>query len=776
MALSGSPDVTIREIDTTTGVAATPSGEGAIGGVFRWGPVDKITLVDSEPSLVSRFGKPATGFNTETWFTAASFLAHTNQLYVSRAANTLGVSSLVTANVTAGNTTIPVSNGGGVGANVSIGMKVYGDGIPSSAVVTASNTTAVTLSVAPSASVSNDNLVFFDASTPFTAIANVGAITNPLNSYIVKNDDVWDEDQFNDPNVPFIARYVGDQGNGLVIGICSNPDQYGSVINIQDTFDNGGNSSGLDANTNIVYNVGSSTARIVITPSASLGSNTADFKANLTGQVAANVAGNLSVGDRLEIGSAYLGVQNIKIKNISSVQNEKSGLANTGVSFVDLELENTITIKESYNDSVITRNWEYYDLVGGAPGTSQAARAKGNPVAGDELHIVVVDTLGKFSGVAGQVLQVLESVSRGTDATSDNGTNIFYRSAINEGSPYIYSTANLIDAPTGSLASLSPVTNPKPTKLTMVLGSDGANESNVSIGAIASAYDIFKSEEIDLAAIMQGKARGGVGGEQIANYIIDNIATIRRDALVTVSPDITDVVNVLTGDQDKRVVDYFSRVSSSSFYVSDSGYKYMYDRYNDRFVYVPLNGDTAGLIAKQSEVWKSPAGIQRGQIKNVVKLAFNPSKPQRDYLYRNNVNPVYSIPGQGTVLFGDKTGLGYKSDFQEIGIRRLFNYVEKAIANAHRSLLFEFNDEFTQRLAKNMTDDFLNNILALGGMDDFETVFDSRVNTPEIIQAKEFRGQIYIKARHSINWITLDFVAVRTGLEFSEVIGRVSNQ
>jgi phage tail sheath protein FI len=274
--------------------------------------------------------------------------------------------------------------------------------------------------------------------------------------------------------------------------------------------------------------------------------------------------------------------------------------------------------------------------------------------------------------------------------------------------------------------------------------------------------------------VLAGKARGGTNGEQLANYIVDNICEARKDCIAFISPDKSDVVNITTGDTEARVVEFRNSCRSTSYATLDSGYKYAYDKYNDIYRWVPLNGDVAGLCAatdQARDAWWSPAGFNRGAIKNVVKLAWNPKKAERDIIYKSGINPVVNFPGNGIILFGDKTLLAKPSAFDRINVRRLFIVLEKAIATAAKFTLFEFNDAFTRASFVNLVTPFLRDIQGRRGVYDFAVVCDETNNTGEVIDRNEFIGDIYIKPAKSINFIQLNFVAVRTGVEFSEVIG-----
>jgi hypothetical protein len=393
----------------------------------------------------------------------------------------------------------------------------------------------------------------------------------------------------------------------------------------------------------------------------------------------------------------------------------------------------------------------------------------------DEIHVVVVDEDGKFSGVPGTVLEAYKSLSRATDAKTTDGSTNYYKTVINDTSKYVWWANHRSTAPGNTALNIASV-NTSPLYLSFNQGQDGDGEGDVSLGTILAGYDLFASaEDVDISLLMVGKSRGGTNGEQIANYLVDNIAETRKDCIVLASPDKADVVNNSAQDEAQDTVDFRNSCRSSSYLVIDSGYKYQYDKYNDLFRWVPLNGDIAGLCVRTDSTrdpWFSPAGFNRGQIKNVVKLAYNPDKADRDLLYKNGVNPVATFPGQGTVLFGDKTALAKPSAFDRINVRRLFIVLEKAIATAAKFSLFEFNDEFTRAQFVALVEPFLRDVQGRRGIYDYRVVCDTSNNTGEVIDRNEFVGDIYVKPAKSINFIQLNFVAVRTGVAFDEVVGK----
>ena len=421
------------------------------------------------------------------------------------------------------------------------------------------------------------------------------------------------------------------------------------------------------------------------------------------------------------------------------------------------------------DDARIKRRWRYYDAVDGAPGTSTYASTRSG--SNDEIHVVVVDEDGGISGVPGSILETYSKVSKASDAKSPQGDVNYYPTVIQNKSNYIFwmdhqSTDNTGWGSTASGRSFGAGTSPITVSL-----SGGANGSTVTDGQLKTAYEKFQdADTVDVGLIIAGPS-GSVSH-------VDNLITIaenRKDAIVFASPQRADVVNIANSNTQKdNVIDFFSTVRSSSYVVFDSGYKYCYDRYNDVYRFVPLNGDIAGLAARTdiiADSWYSPAGFNRGIIRGAAKLAFNPTKAQRDELYPKRINPVATFPGQGTVLFGDKTGLASPSAFDRINVRRLFITLEKAIATASKFQLFEFNDEFTRANFRNIVEPFLREVQGRRGITDFLVVCDETNNTGEVIDRNEFIAEIFIKPARSINFITLQFVATRTGVSFEEVAG-----
>lgn len=609
-----------------------------------------------------------------------------------------------------------------------------------------------------------------DANSALNAIANT-ASANVANC-VVKNQTDYDGRASFESGALFVAKYPGALGNSLRVSVCDSVNAYNSNINLV----------GIESSNNITGNF-----RI------NIGSNTATFSFNSDNLSAAantfanTAAGLLSVGDALKIGNSSIGTQYLTISAISA-PSVTSNVASFTVAFLNkytLSTDYVANTTTNGNNTVVSvsRLWEHNGLVSGAPTTSQFVVDSGNSSAVDTLHVVVTDQDGLFTGVPGQILEVYQGLSRASDSKNADGSSNYYKNVINNRSPYIWWANDRTGAVSNTAVNVTTSSNAKPIRLDFAGGQDGYSESSATLGVLASAYDLYKSAEaVSIGLIITGKPVGGsttVNGQtvskfQLANYVIDNIASVRKDCIVFVSPDDA-IVTSNPGSEAQSIVNWRGAVTDTTYAVIDSGYKYMYDRYNDVYRYVPLNGDIAGLCARTdqtNDAWWSPAGLTRGQIKNVVKLRFNPNQAERDLIYTNAINPVVSFTGQGTFLYGDRTATSKPSAFDRINVRRLFIVLEKAISDVAKTTLFEFNDDFTRTQFRNIINPYLREVQGRRGITDFLVVCDATNNTPEVIDRNEFRGDIYIKPNRSINFIQLNFVAVRTGVEFSTVIGR----
>jgi len=414
-------------------------------------------------------------------------------------------------------------------------------------------------------------------------------------------------------------------------------------------------------------------------------------------------------------------------------------------------------------------SWAYAPFFDRAPGTSNWVATKFPAVAttaNDELHVVVVDEDGLITGTPNTVIERFANLSKATNVLGESGEKLYYRDVLFNNSRYIYAI-NTASSTWGVSANATHVFASNVSNgISLVAGADGVpTAGNLQIG-----YAQFASaDNVDISLVMAG------GGDAIVSANVIDLAGGRRDCIAFVSPALA---NVQAADPVTAIVNYRNNALanvSNSFAVMDSNWKYQYDKYNDVYRWVPCNGDVAGLCARTDQdrdPWFSPAGFNRGQLKSVIKLAFNPSQAQRDTLYKAGVNPIVSFPGEGTVLFGDKTLLSKPSAFDRINVRRLFIVLEKAIARAAKAQLFEFNDEFTRAQFVNLVEPFLRLVQGRRGIYDFRVVCDETNNTAEVVDRNEFVGDIYIKPAKSINFIQLNFVAVRSGVAFDEIVGR----
>ena len=728
MPFTISPGVVTKEIDLTTVVPEISMTEGAIAGPFRWGPSYFSTTVSNETELTSRFGKPDAA-TYKTFFTAASYLAYSGNLKVVRTPNTTD----------AKNATMDASN------------TVY---------------------------IANDE-TYENTYDP-----NMGG---------TQNDDYG----------PFVAKYAGDLGNSLRVSMCgatkANTNSDGTLNSNTDVGLTGTmtwtQSSGALGGSGTAYTTELSVGDVITLGSQKL------VIASIT--IATTAVAKSAHGSNLNSGAMIRhkrsGFSEPAAQMIGTVAASANGTVVTGTStFFDLQVNVGDTIKlvgtaEERKVSAIasnvsltvsepfvaaatantwSRDWEYAGSFDSEPVTSShCARNSGSQ---DEVHVVVVDEDGEFSGANNTVLETYTgSVAGG--AKGEDGQSIYYKDLVNRKSAYVrwmdHSAVGDADSALGTLGWGGAATGTFNGKGIIVSGSmtGGAAGSASTDANIQTGLDKFKNaEEIDVTLLMTGAASAAT---QI--HAINNIAEYRKDCVAFVSPLQAHVVDN-AGNETTDVVAHRNSMPSSSYAVMDSGWKYMYDKYNDVYRYVPLNGDIAGCCAHTDEArdpfW-SPAGLDRGNIRNAIKLPFNPNKTQRDDLYKNGVNPVTAMPGSGILLFGDKTLLAKPGAFDRINVRRLFILLEKSIANMAQSFLFEFNDAFSRSRFTATVEPFLRDIQGRGGVQDFAVVCDDSNNTPEVVDRNEFRGDIYVKPSRSINFIQLQFVAVRSGVEFSEVIG-----
>jgi len=578
-----------------------------------------------------------------------------------------------------------------------------------------------------------NNLKVVRAVSKDHATGSLNAAANVGGALLIENDDDYDLNHSTaNTNVgPFAAKYAGARGNSLRISICPSVNAFSQNISQSPA------SFSVTANAlNIVNDI----------------TNVINIKkVDANGYITGTPTGPKVIeGDKVSVdgGTTYKDVvaANATTITVAAAQAFAANIA---------------------NNTAILRKWQYHDEFKIAPGTSDYANARG--ATGDELHVAVVDEDSLFSGTANTFLNKFVAVSKATDALTSEGSTNFYKNVINDQSEYVWWTAHQNGGTNWgtTTTATSTFTNlDTPFSASLVQGANGA----VSTANVVTAFDEFTDPAaVDINLIVTGPAVPTVSAS-----VIDNICLTRKDCMAFLSPERADALNN-AGSEATDIIAYRNTLTSTSFAFMDSGYKYQYDKYNDVFRYVPLNGDMAGLCVRtdlERDPFFSPAGLNRGIIKNVVKLGYNPSKADRDDLYSSGINPVVTFQGEGTVLFGDKTMQSKPSAFDRINVRRLFILLEKAISRAARFSLFEFNDQFTRSQFVALVEPFLRDIQGRRGITDFRVVCDDTNNTGEVIDRNEFVGDIYIKPARSINFIQLNFVAVRTGVSFEEIVGR----
>jgi len=716
-----SPGILVREVDLTVGRVDPTSGSiGAIAAPFAQGPVDLPTLVENEKDLLDIFGKPySQDKHYEHWLTASSFLAYGGSLRVVRADDTDLKNAFV-----------------GAAASVKIKSAEHYEQLG------------------------------------------------------------YDENAITD--VTIAARNPGSWGNGLRIGLIDAlGDQIISVASTTDCVVGAGITQVIDAT---LPGAGSTSVldghlRGIITEVG-------------TGQITVKVLSHVSAGGTATaVDYQPSGVYSFAAQRAIGIHTSGEAIGSSSTSTTST----TVTDWFDQQDLTLTANSTVkWNTVADRPGTSAYASDRSSRF--DEVHVLVIDGDGAITGNAGSILEKHLGLSKATDAEFSFGSPSYWRKYLQTNSEYIFGGSQPTGIVTTGFTSDSNfvlVTDEEWSQDAegVIFGAKGNLNQQLSGGknydgtgditasgslsaglsGLVSAVDLFENTdnyEVDFI-LMGSAAYAKEDAQALANKCIA-VAEARGDALAFISPyrgaaisDTSDetAVNVYSAsDITDNVVSFYAPVTSSTYAVFDSGYKYMYDRFANTFRYVPLNGDIAGTCARSDSInfpWFSPAGTNRGAILNAVKLAYNPSKSQRDKLYSNRVNPVIFSPGSGIVLFGDKTGFGKSSAFDRINVRRLFIYLEDAISAAAKDQLFEFNDEITRTNFVNIVEPFLRDVQAKRGIFDYVVICDETNNTAAVIDNNEFVADIYIKPTRSINFIGLTFVATRTGVSFEEVIGNV---
>ena len=732
-----SPGVLVREVDLTVGRANNVLDNiGAIAGPFPVGPVEEIIDVATEQELIDVFGEPLSlDAQYEYWMSASTYLSYGGVLKVVRTDGT----TLVNANA--------ASDASGIGTT-SLKIKNFDD---------------------YNANHSDDIADYIFAAK------NPGSWANELKVAFI--DDKADQII----NVGSAVTYAS-VGYGITVGVSTN---IGSASGVS-TF-NGylkGIITGVDTD--------AKTVEVKVISRVAAGS-TAETKVTYSERSA---GASFSDGQ-----TAYF------VTNVGAAVT--AGIGSTAVT-VTATTSGTLDWYDQQQIELTNGNI-FWKSIAPKPGTSQYAVDRNSK--SDEIHIAVIDDTGSITGIKGNLLEKHVGISKATDAVSavNSPQKIWWKEYVAQGSPNLYvgdnpSDGNLVvqtgfaDGAFAGISTASGAWNQKAQDVTFSAignktytlkggkdysaGDAGTTGSmTASLGSLLTSYDLFSNEdEVAVDFLIMGPGLGDRQSSQSKASKLISIAETRKDCIAVISPDRAAVVSgstfLTTNDQTNNVIEFYSGIGnrSSSYAIFDSGYKYTFDRFNNRFRYIPCNPDVAGLCVRTSLLsypWFSPAGQQRGILNNAIKLAYNPNKAQRDRLYPLGINSIINQPGTGILLFGDKTGLSYASAFDRINVRRLFLTVEQALQDAAEAQLFELNDQITRANFVNIVEPYLRDVKAKRGVYDFLVICDESNNTPEVVDNNEFRADIFLKPTKSINYVTLTFVATRTGISFEEVAGRV---
>jgi hypothetical protein len=791
-----SPGVKTREVDLTVGgITASNNQVGAIAGPFQKGPVNVPILIETENDLLNTFGKPiSSDAQYEYWLGASSYLSYGGVLRVVRCdATNLNNSN---AGVSSTSVTLKINSSEDYNNSHSTDTSWYWSSRnPGS---WANNLKVCVIDAAADQRIAIGTYglnVGYAVTAAFSqSVAGIGTVTTEtgvLKGIITKVNEssidvkVTAKSSGAGSTVFTATSYSEGSVNAFGAGNIKITDNSGNFIKIE------------EASVARFYGVVSAGSTVI---------NPIDASTNLPTAITAGQFIVPITGSSLAEGTTYTVGIGTTINGVSQTALGLSTAANgTGtVEFVVLNIAaNGETIQapsDWYNQQTLglTNSTVYWKNIAPRPKTSEYASQRNG--ANDEIHVVVVDDTGEVTGTAGNIVEKYTNLSKASDGKISPSEPNYYKDIIAANSQYIFPGF----APVGS-----------PSKFATVSGVSSASNTTWGLTAQGNTFNVIGATTYNLTGGTDYSGTGNVGGYSVSladvisgyrnftnpaeyqiNFIIGGpsggasiyesqakaneliaIADNRKDCVATISPHRAGVVDVANSDtQTNNIVNFFDPLSSSSYAVFDTGYKYVFDRFNNQFRYIACNADIAGLMARTSinqYPWFSPAGANRGALNNAVKLAYNPSQAQRDLLYPKRINPIIFSPGAGIILFGDKTALSYTSAFDRINVRRLFLTLEATIERAARAQLFEFNDTITRANFINIVDPYLRDVKSKRGITDFVVVCDESNNTPDIIDSNQFKADIYIKPARSINFIGLTFVATRTGVSFEEIIGTV---
>lgn len=799
-----SPGIKVREVDLTVGrIDAVNDQYGVIAGPFIKGPVGVPLLIETEKDLLETFGKPVNNDGQyEYWMAASSYLSYGGVLRVIRSDS----DDLVNAHSpTAGGVNLKINN-----------QEEYNNEYtnPTSWTWAAKNpgSWGNGLKVCVIDSLADQRIAIgtfglqvgyaitcgLDEVSFVTTAGAVTTFTGHIKGIITKinNQNV---------DVKIVSNYNSQTNTNTPIEYSSNPlNRFPVPTSTNKTFFQAFNSVGTATSlekfrvTNgATVGVGSTVIFVsndLNIESVSVGDLIQTLNSSFTSRVVGVSTGQIVVASASPVSVASTTL----VVTFSRGQSDQTTAENPSGQGLLATPSNTVVDWYDQQTLGLTNSTVFWKSLAPKPSTSQYAAERNSK--NDEIHIVVVDDSGSISGISGNILEKFTNISKGLDTRINPSENINYKNYIANNSSNIF--AGEVDALTATsfttLEGYTPksgsalVWNQNTTSInfgcvgrktyTLSNGYDYSSANGgmaVTLSNVIQSYELVRNPaEYDINFIINGPSGGNniLDAQAKANSLIA-IAEERKDCVVTVSSFRGGVVNVPSSDtQTSNIINFFDSLSSSSYVVFDSGYKYMFDRFNNTFRYICMNGDIAGLMARTSVnnyPWFSPAGSARGSINNAIKLAYNPSQAQRDLLYPKRINPVIFSPGAGIILFGDKTGLSYASAFDRINVRRLFLTLEATISRAARAQLFEFNDVITRTNFLNIVEPYLRDVKSKRGITDFLVVCDESNNTPTVIDANQFKADIFIKPARSINFIGLTFVANRTGVSFEEVVGTV---
>ena len=784
-----SPGVNIREVDLTIGgITASNEQVGAIAGPFPKGPVNVPILIQNENDLLKTFGKPlSTDSQYEYWMSASSYLSYGGILRVLRTDGT----TLNNANAAVGtaSTTLKITSyedyinnyttdsswsyssrePGSWANNLKVcTIDAFADqtisGISTASISVGMGVTQSTVGrVLPGIGVTSSSSGYLrgivsgvGVSEIYVKISDAVSVENTVSQVSYTEGGAY---SFQNPSTSTVSTTVGVATTSgflseiydvSITGIATGGILLGDIVS----------GTSVAAGTTVV-SIGASTIFVDKTISAGIGTTTFTFT---RGSTTTTISNSIIIGS-----TAGTGISTI-----------------TSAIFVDWYNQQTLGL---------TNTTIYWKSIAEKPKTSQYSSERSG--RNDELHIVVVDDVGTVSGISGNILEKFTYLSKALDCKISPSEKVYYKDFISSNSSYIFAGKSPSGTSTGFGATVGFTStgngNWGVNAQGTTFGSSGNSTFNLtggidystsggmgsSLSDVITSYNILSNPaEYQVNFLINGPSGGASVYESQAKAIaLIGIAEARKDCVAVISPHKSGIVNITNSDtQTTNIVNFFDPITSSSYAVFDSGYKYMFDRFNNTFRYIPCNADVAGLMARTSinqYSWFSPAGASRGAINGAVKLAYNPSKAQRDLLYPRRINPIIFSPGAGIILYGDKTALSYVSAFDRINVRRLFLTIESTIERAARAQLFEFNDVITRSNFLNIVEPYLRDVKSKRGIIDFLVVCDETNNTPDVIDGNQFRADIFVKPARSINFIGLTFVATRTGVSFEEVIGNV---